>query len=115
MKKLDTMVCVTFQRVGYHNYPDAPEAVDYLKSTHRHLFKFKVCLEVFSADREVEFHLLLRWLEENIEKTLNLDYQSCEMLADCLADLMSSKYAGRKLSIEVWEDGECGSISTYEL
>ena len=116
MKKLETLICVTFQRPGYHNYPAAPDEVSYLRHPHRHLFKFVVKLEVFSDDREVEFHMFLNWLEASVGSTaLTLDAKACERIADELAELISTRFTGRKLYVEVWEDGECGSSSTYQL
>ena len=113
MKKTKSMIAVTFQRAGYHKYPGAPEDVSYLQDKHRHLFKFKVAIEVFAEDREIEFHQFLNWLESLYTGHLSLDNASCEMVSDTLAAAVNSKYPGRQLAIEVWEDGECGSIAEY--
>jgi len=107
------MIAVTFQRVGYHNYPAAPSDVAYLRDLHRHLFKFKVSIEVFAADREIEFHQFLNWLESLYDGQLSLNNASCEMVSDALAATIESQYPGRQLTIEVWEDGECGSVTDY--
>ena len=106
-------IWVTFQKKGIHRYPQAAtesdlEDVSYLGYPHRHLFKFKVTIEVFHDDREIEFHQFLNWLESLYEGTLELDYKSCEMIADDLAVQIKQKYSGRYLRIEVSEDGECG-------
>jgi hypothetical protein len=53
------MIWVTFQRAGIHRYPDAPDDVGYLANNHRHQFKFKVSIEVFHMNRELEFHQLV--------------------------------------------------------
>ena len=45
--------------------------------------------------------------------TLELDHQSCEMMADNLADYIYGKYPGRNFTIIVSEDGENGAICTY--
>jgi hypothetical protein len=45
--------------------------------------------------------------------TLQMDYQSCEMLAESLIEYISSKYPDRKISVEVSEDGENGATLEY--
>jgi hypothetical protein len=107
------IIWVTFQRAGFHRYPNAPEDVGYLAFEHRHLFKFKVGIEVFHDDREIEFHQFLRWLEST-GSMANLDYRSCEMIADDLAREIQNRYPNRDLEIEVSEDGECGVTATYQ-
>lgn len=112
------MIWVTFQRVGFHRYPDAPENVKYLSETHRHLFKFRVGIQVYHGDREIEFHNFLNWLESLYSDKSNkliLDYRSCEMIADDLAFSIIDKYPKRDIEIEVSEDGECGVTSVYRF
>ena len=57
-------IWVTFRKEGIHKYPDAPKGVTFLKFPHRHIFHFKVKLEVFHDDREVEFILFKREIEK---------------------------------------------------
>ncbi len=45
---------------------------------------------------------------------MQLDYTSCEMMAQDLAKYIQTKYADRDLIIDISEDGENGSISKYE-
>lgn len=116
MKK---MIWVTFQRAGFHNFPRAGydqilNDVAYLSNKHRHLFKFKVSVEVFHDDREIEFHQLLNWLESRFDGAINIDNKSCEMLADDLFLTISSKYPDRDITIEISEDGECGVTVEYK-
>lgn len=107
-------IWVTFQKEGIHKYPDAPEGVEFLRHPHRHMFHFRVELEVFHDDRDIEFILLKRELEGLYsEGTLQLDYKSCEMMADDLAEYIQKTYPGRKLTISVSEDNENGAISYY--
>jgi hypothetical protein len=103
-------IFVTFQKEGIHRYPDAPEGVEFLKHPHRHMFHFRVTLDVFHNDRDVEFILFKRELEALYSAaTLQVDFKSCEMLAEDLIDYISKKYPGRKISVEVSEDGENGA------
>jgi hypothetical protein len=113
--KARKFIWVTFQKEGIHCYPDAPEGVEFLKHPHRHMFHFKVELEVFHDDRDVEFILLKRELEGLYEGgILELDYKSCEMMADDLAEYIVNHYPNRKLTITVSEDGENGATCYYE-
>jgi len=107
-------IWVTFQKEGIHKYPDAPDEVDFLRYPHRHMFHFKVQIEVYDNDRDIEFFIFKRWLESlYADSILELDYKSCEMMADDLAKQIKDKYPGRQLSIDVSEDGENGCHIEY--
>ena len=107
-------IWVTFRKEGIHKYPDAPEGVEFLKYPHRHIFHFKVKLEVFHDDRDVEFILFKRELEKLYdEETLQLNNQSCEMISDTLAEYIKTNYPKRDFVIEVSEDGENGCECHY--
>ena len=113
-------IWVTFKREGIHKYPAALEDpnladVSFLGYPHRHMFHFKVWIEVFHDDRDIEFIQFKRWLESLYGDTLVLDYKSCEMIADELADQIQTKYPGRQVRIEVSEDGENGCDINYEV
>jgi hypothetical protein len=118
------MIWVTFRKEGIHRYPAAltdPKLatgdeydVSFLGHPHRHMFHFKVYLEIFHDDRDVEFIQFKRWLENLYNQgTLALDFKSCEMMADDLHGQISSKYTDRKIWIEVSEDGENGCLKQY--
>ncbi len=117
------MIWVTFRREGIHRYPAALEDpnlatggwddVSFLGHPHRHIFHFKVWLEVFHDDRDVEFIQFKRWLENLYNAQLQLDYKSCEMIADDLYKEIIQKYGGRKVWIEVSEDGENGCLKKW--
>jgi hypothetical protein len=123
MKKL---IWVTFRKEGIHKYPaalDDPnlatgewDDVSFLGYPHRHIFHFKVSIEVFHDDRDIEFIQFKRWLERLYDdKTLELDYKSCEMMADDLHKTISEKYPKRDMKIEVSEDGENGCEIYYPV
>lgn len=113
------MIWVTFAKKGLHRFPaaaDDPKLADvsYLGFPHRHLFKFKISIQVWHDDREIEFHQFLNWLESLYDtRVLELDFMSCEMLADSLAIKIQEKYPGREIIIDISEDGECGAVATY--
>ena len=117
-------IWVTFKKEGIHKYPAAltdPKLatgdeydVSFLGYIHRHIFKFKVAIEVFHDDRDIEFIQFKRWLEKlYAEKTLELDYKSCEMISDDLFAKINEKYPGREVHIDVSEDGENGAHIEY--
>ena len=120
----DSMIWVTFKREGIHKYPaalDDPKLatgdeydVSFLGYPHRHIFHFRVWIEVKHNDRDIEFIQFKRWLENLYKGTLELDYKSCEMIADDLHTQIANKHPSRKIWIEVSEDGENGCIKKYK-
>ena len=113
-RRVKKSIWVTFQKEGIHKYPNAPKEVEFLKYPHRHIFKFKVQIEVYDNDRDIEFFIFKRWLEGlYADDTLELDYKSCEMIADDLAKKIKDKYSDRWLAIDVSEDGENGCHIEY--
>ena len=78
-------IWVTFRREGIHKYPAAltdPKLntkdeydVSFLGYPHRHIFHFRVAIEVFHNDRDIEFIQFKRWLENLYGLgTIELDY-----------------------------------------
>jgi hypothetical protein len=116
---IKTSIWVTFQKEGVHKYPAAASdpklaAVSFLANEHRHIFHFRVELEVFHDDRDVEFILLKRELEGLYTTgTLQLNNMSCEMIARELLDYIKQYYPGRDSSIQVSEDNENGCNLIY--
>ena len=119
IKASQKKVWVTFQREGIHCFPAAAEDpkladVSFLASPHRHIFHFRVAIDVFHDDRELEFIQFKRWLESlYVNTVLQLDYKSCEMIADDLYVQIAAKYPNRDVWIEVSEDGENGCYVEY--
>ena len=119
-------IWVTFRKEGVHCYPAAatdPQLatgdeydVSFLANPHRHIFHFRVWIDVFHNDRDIEFIQFKRWLE-NLYKdgVLQLDYKSCEMIADDLYVQIAARYPSRCVIIEVSEDGENGCSISYNL
>ena len=119
LKTLHNLVWVTFEKEAIHKYPAALEDpaladVSFLGYPHRHLLHFKISIEVFHNDRDVEFILFKRWLESLYsDNVLELDYKSMEMIADDLSVKINEKYPNRTIIISVSEDGENGCRKTY--
>jgi hypothetical protein len=125
MQHAERKIWVTFQKEGIHCYPAAATDpslatgdeydVSFLGTPHRHIFHFRVWIDVVHNDRDIEFIQFKRWLENLYkEETLKLDYKSCEMMSDDLYTQISARYPNRSVWIEVSEDGENGALIKYE-
>ena len=145
----DRKIWVTFRLEGVHKYPAAltdpllatgdQYDVSFLGYPHRHIFHFRVWIDVFHNDRDIEFIQFKRWLlslytttggshglrnrsvPHNTDgaglasaPTLQLDFKSCEMMADDLYIQIADRYPNRAVWIEVAEDGENGCLIRYE-
>jgi hypothetical protein len=120
-------IWITFQKEGIHKYPAAltdpalatgdEYDVSFLGYPHRHIFHFRVWIDVLHNDRDIEFIQFKRWLESLYNgqgSVLGLDYKSCEMMADDLYLQIAARYPERAVWIEVAEDGENGALIKYE-
>ena len=118
------MIWVTFQKEGIHKYPGAdtdPKLatgdeydVSFLGHPHRHIFHFKVAIQVTHNDRDIEFIQFKRWLENSFrDGVMQLDHKSCEMICDDLYEFIANRYPGRDIEITVSEDGENGATIYY--
>ena len=126
MSQAERKIWITFRKEGIHCYPAAATDpalvtgdeydVSFLGFPHRHIFHFRVWIDVLHNDRDIEFIQFKRWLE-NLYKDgiLQLDHKSCEMMADDLYAEIAGRYPDRAVWIEVAEDGENGALIKYEL
>jgi len=117
-------IWVTFQKEGIHLYPAAindpalatggADDVSFLGYAHRHIFHFRVAIDVFHDDRDIEFIQFKRWLESLYsDGTIELNHKSCEMIAEELAQQIHTKYPNRSITITVAEDNENGATLTF--
>lgn len=132
--RAERKIWVTFRKEGIHKYPAAATDpalatndeydVSFLGVPHRHIFHFRVWIDVFHNDRDIEFIQFKRWLENLYTKSnnsdingsvLSLNFKSCEMIADDLYDQIAQRYPDRAVWIEVAEDGENGALIKYEI
>jgi hypothetical protein len=125
MSVAERKIWVTFRREGIHRYPAAATDpalatgdeydVSFLGVPHRHIFHFRVWIDVLHNDRDIEFIQFKRWLENLYRHgTLELDYKSCEMMSDDLYVQIATRFPDRAVWIEVAEDGENGALVKYE-
>jgi hypothetical protein len=126
MEKAERKIWTTFRKEGIHKYPAAATDpnlctageydVSFLASPHRHVFWFKVWIDVWHSNRDLEFIQFKRWLESLYSKDiLQLDFKSVEMLADDLYIQIAERYPERAVWIEISEDGENGCLVKYDL
>jgi hypothetical protein len=126
MSAAERKIWITFQKEGIHCYPAAGTDpalatgdeydVSFLATPHRHIFHFRVWIDVFHNDRDIEFIQFKRWLQNLYANgTLELNYKSCEMIADDVYMQIAARYPDRAVWIEVAEDNENGCLIKYEL
>lgn len=100
----------------------APETVRFLRTRHRHTFKFTIHVNVDGDDREQEFFLLQRELRDAITFIPDLEMSSdgyefgshsCEQIAKLIAWRFAKRHQAEGIPfpsrIEVWEDDENGA------
>lgn len=105
------IIFVTENFEALHRWKDAPEETSFLRRLHRHLFKVRLEIEVFTNDRELEFFAVKKQLKRAIKVSINLkDAGSCEQIAIKLLNYLHPFYKGRKMACEVSEDGENGAV-----
>lgn len=119
-------VWTTFEVVGFHNWPDAFEEVDHLRSRHRHLFKIRLEVGVSHTERAIEFQALQHnakgfFFETFAGSKLGLgimlahdDFEfhdrSCETIAQALMGFLIDFYpSSDPYEVTVSEDGESGA------
>lgn len=112
--KLKTSVIVKLQVEGEHYWAAAKDVfpeVAFLSSPHRHIFHIQAEKEVFHDDRDVEFIIFKRDIQDyfkqmyyNPQKRIHsFQGMSCEMIAKEVLEQFDC------LSVEVWEDMENGA------
>lgn len=110
MKTVAIKVQLAFEHE--HCWPEAPAAVGFLAHLHRHMFHVTLIADVEHDDRELEFILVKRRLQNWISdvKAAWPKRISCEQMASCIGEQFMAWYGRRNLQVEVSEDGENGAI-----
>jgi hypothetical protein len=123
MRKITAMVVTAkFEVEGFHNWPEAPDGLIFLRTQHRHMFHVEVAVEVTEVNRQVEI-ILLRKQAERVFKSLakslangvGIDFgsRSCEMLASELGLILIEQDLA-VAAVSVLEDGENGATVYFE-
>lgn len=103
---------------GFHNYPDAPECVDFLSYQHRHTFIITCGFKVDNLNREQEIFILRNLIRLYLfsefaieskygEDMLNFKAMSCEMIAHNILLQHMKKY--QMIWCKVWEESTGGA------
>ena len=110
---------------GVHAWPEAPDTVpEYLRHPHRHTFSFLLRLAVTKEERQVEFHAAqnvlrmvlraiypcysaARWSADGVT---DFGRRSCETIGRETIKAFRDRRLGDIVSLEVWEDDECGAL-----
>ena len=116
----NTSVWVTAEFVGFHCWPDAPKEVAFLRDLHRHKFCVCVSVNVAHSDRDVEFFILKRDVQDVIvalSKALADNIQmSCEMMAVFIGEtLVGPNFRYNVASVSVSEDSENGATVSFSV
>jgi len=114
MRDLQTNVIVQLAVEGLHCWPAAREVfpeVSFLSDPHRHVFHIKLKKRVYHDDRDIEFIMFKRDVQQYLYDRYYLDLQrihdfgpkSCEMIARELLAEFECEY------VSVFEDNENGA------
>ena len=107
-------VSATVRVPGFHQWPAAPEPVQYLRAKHRHMFTMRAEFDVTHDERDVEFHMAQGWLQEALRKCYgeaphDFASSSCETIAHVLAQHLVDDGRPAPCAFEVHEDDENGA------
>lgn len=107
---MKTTVIVQFDIEGFHQYPGAPEVVNFLSYKHRHTFIIKAGYQVSHSNREKEIFICRDELKNYINETYGFPAQfsnmSCEMIAH---ELLTFGCDDGMVWCEVWEETTGGA------
>lgn len=105
---------VITQFEAFHCWPEAPRTVDFLRHPHRHIFHVTVWVEQTHMERDVEYVLFKRHLQNAISamrETKAVSTWSCETWAKGIGEVAQLAVPpGRRVKVEVLEDGENGAL-----
>lgn len=127
-----TFITVKTSFDGIHCWANCPhEEVAFLRNPHRHVFWVRLEVEVFSDDRDLEYFMIKRKLDNAINELYGngntssniklLGSKSCEMIND---DIYKNLFVGplapmsqdkgqRQVSITTSEDDENSATTRY--
>jgi len=97
---------------AYHNWPSAPDEVLFLREVHRHIFHVTATLPVTHDDRQLEFFMVQRDMNNFVDRHYAdkiLRGKSCEMMAAEILSFLLMKYDLKEGAVMVEEDGENGA------
>jgi 6-pyruvoyl-tetrahydropterin synthase len=109
---MNRCIVIRTQFEAIHNWPECPiKEVEFLKHPHRHMFHVEMKWTVSHADREKEFIMMKRRVDQYINSVWtgrNIGRLSCENIADTLVGQFKDC-----IFISVFEDNENGVEVDY--
>lgn len=120
--KIKRWVTIKTSFNGIHNWERCPiKSVNFLKYPHRHKFLVNLSIQVNDADREIEFFVFQKQINEIIKSLfekqengcLNLGSRSCEHVSDLIYNKISEIYGNANCRITISEDGENEATCEY--
>lgn len=107
---MKNIVIIKFEIEGFHNYPNAPQVVNFLSKKHRHTFKVKAGYLVKDLNREKEIFIerdyVKEYLLESYGSPCQFEAMSCEMIATEILEFASED---GMIWCEVWEEETGGA------
>ena len=104
---------------GFHCWPAAHAARDYLRTRHRHQFVITLELMVAHDRRAIEIHDLIQSATDALHHLVPMragafefGERSCETIAELLGTTLDALYLTPWLKVTVLEDGEAGGAWT---
>lgn len=109
---MNKSIVIRTQFGAFHCWPEAPEEVSFLRNPHRHVFFIVVKWGVNHNDRDKEFLMLKKQVDNFIYNSFgkgNLGRMSCEDIADKIHDAFPDSSF-----VSVFEDNENGVEAYYD-
>lgn len=110
IRNMKTTVIIKFEVEGLHNYPLAPQEVNYLSYPHRHYFIISCGYLVNHLNREKEIFIcrdeVRQYLQRAFGSPCEFKSMSCEMIAKNILEVYSSE---GMIWCEVWEENTGGA------
>jgi hypothetical protein len=108
--QMKSEVIIQFEMEGFHNYPNPPEQVEFLKYPHRHTFMIKCGYKVTDLNREKEIFIcrdiVKEYLNEAYGSPCQFENMSCEMIAK---EILEFSKEDQMNWCEVWEENTGGA------
>ena len=113
--KISILIRTSF--FAYHRWKDAPEEVAFLRVFHPHQFNVEAEIEVHGDNRDEEFYIVRKYIDEYINKELKdkkFEF-SCEQICQQIIEHLIKKYGKRDYIITIREDDQnAGRVYKYE-
>lgn len=114
--EVEHSITVRTEFVGFHRWKDAPDAVAFLREYHRHKFGVVVFIRTDHSDRQLEFFIVKKKVDEYVQKVYHdsrFDL-SCEAVAETIGRQLIKHHKLPVFMVKVDEDGENGGVAHFK-